>query len=142
MRIYVFGDDRDVSIELANRLNESGVSAIIGNNSDIAHIASKVGRDFDYAIMISDNPIEASIAANKEPKIKAAVCYSQKIIKNALNSRVNMLILDQNTVDAIDIEDIFTNGAKLDAPQKTRIFEERKEQLRQTQPEKIQPQPK
>jgi hypothetical protein len=110
MHVYVFGDDKDNCIELANRLNGNGISTIIGKVQDIQTVSAKIGKEFDYAIMVSDNPIDAAANANKVPRIKAAACYNQKILRNAINTKVNLFVVDQESLDSINLEGVLAEG--------------------------------
>jgi hypothetical protein len=96
MRVYVFGTDRDSCISLANTLNEGGISAIIGAETSSSAVAAELEKSFDYAIMVSGNPIKAAIEANRTPMVRAAACHSQRILRSAIESGSNLLIFDSD----------------------------------------------
>ncbi|MDE1865454.1 MAG: hypothetical protein KGH94_02335 [Candidatus Micrarchaeota archaeon] len=103
MRIYVFGGSRDDCIELANRLNGSGVTALIGKGEEEPRdIAGMIGKSVDCAMMISEDPIRSSVQANRDPKIRAAVCYNQKSLKSAAAEAVNMFIMEPDSLERLD----------------------------------------
>jgi hypothetical protein len=107
MKVYVFGGDRDTCIELANQLNDSGVTALIGKiDDDPREVSGKIGRGVDAAIMLSNDPIKASVQANRDPKIRAAVCYNQKSLKAAAGEDVNMFILEPDSLERLDFSAI------------------------------------
>lgn len=103
MKVYVFGGEKDMCIDLANQLNGSGVSALIGKSEDdLKDIAGKLGKNFDCAIMISDDPIKTVVQANRDSRIRAAACYSQKSLKSAASESINLFILDSDSADKLD----------------------------------------
>jgi hypothetical protein len=103
MKVYVFGDQKDACIELANQLNGSGASALIGREEeDLKDIAGRIGRNFDFAIMVSDDPIKAAVQANRDSRLRAAACYNQKSLRSAAGERINLFILDPESVEKLD----------------------------------------
>ena len=102
MKVCVFGDDRNDCIEIANRLNDRGVTALIGGEVELKEIVGKVGRGFDCAILLSDDPIKAAVQANRDPRIRAAACYDQKSLRTAASDNVNMLIMEPESMNRLD----------------------------------------
>jgi hypothetical protein len=103
LKVYVFGGSKDDCIELANQLNGSGATALIGKDGeDIKDISGRLGRGIDCAVMISDDPIKTSVQANRDSKIRAAVCYNQKSLKSASSEDVNLFILEADAIDRLD----------------------------------------
>jgi hypothetical protein len=139
MKVYVFGGDRDACIELANQLNESGASAIIAApGEELKNVAGRIGKAFDRAVMVSDDPIRDSISANRDARVKAAPCYSQKVLKSAASSDVNLFILEKDACDRLDVSDILGSPASARQPpaQKERKEERREDRERKEEKER------
>ena len=94
MRVYIFGEDKESCIDLANMLNERGGKAIIGNTIEFEELARRIGKEFDCAIFVSNNPDEDVIEANRERKIRAVVCYNQRGMRDGMKAKANLFILD------------------------------------------------
>lgn len=112
MKIYVFGGEKDACIELANQLNASGSTALIGSNEDPRDVSSKIGKSIDCAVMISEDPIKTVVEANRDPRIRAAVCYNQKTLKAAASEDVNMFILEPEMIEKLDFTVLSGGGSK------------------------------
>ncbi len=145
MKVYVFGNDKDACIELANQLNDNGASAHIAKEGEgLREVASRIGKLFDVAVMVSADPIKDSITANRDSKVRAAVCYNQKALKAAANAEVNLFILEPDAQDKLDISDILANASqgKQPAVQKEKERErEREEQPTKKEQKRQQPPP-
>lgn len=110
MRVYVFGGDKERCIGVANLLNEKGGTAIIGSNLEFGELAGKIGKEFDYAVTLSNKPIAAAIEANREGKLRAAVCYSQRNIDAAIEAGTNVFVLDQNNREFPNLAVLLSSG--------------------------------
>jgi hypothetical protein len=110
MRVYVFGGDKERCIHVANKLNEGGGTAIIGEQIEFRELASKIGREFDCAVFVSENPVEATIDANREGKIRAAACYNQRSIDAAVGARTNLFIVDRNSKDLPNLSPLLSSS--------------------------------
>ena len=134
MKVYVFGGDKDACIELANQLNSSGASAIIAKEGDaLKDVAGRIGKAFDRAVMVSEDPIRDSITANRDVRVKAAVCSNQKSLKAAASADVNLFILEKDAYDRLDLTDIL-GAASRQQPIREREEPPKREQKRQPPP--------
>lgn len=116
MKAYVFGGEKDELIGLANRLNESGATALIGMPEEgLEGVASRIGKSFDCAVMISDAPIKASVQANRDSKFRAAPCYDQKALQASANEGINLFILEASVARRLDISIIAGSSRNLGA---------------------------
>ncbi len=123
MRVYVFGGEKDELIELANSLNESGATALIGKDGDtLSDVASKIGRSFDCAIMVTEDPIKASVQANRDSKLRAAPCYDQKALKASVAEDINLFILEPSASKRLDVS-VISGGASR-APERAPMRED------------------
>jgi hypothetical protein len=113
MRIYVFGDDKELCISMANELNEHRGRAIIGSSMDFAELAPRMGKDIDCAIYITDNPPKAVIEANRDRRIRAVVCYNQRNISDGMRAKANLFVFDKNSRE-LPNPSALLSGAKLD----------------------------
>ncbi len=119
MKVYVFGGSKDDCIELANQINGSGATALIGKDGeDLRDISGKLGRGIDCAIMISDDPIKTSVEANRDSKVRAAVCYNQKSLKSASSEDVNLFILESEAIDRLDFS-VLAGGSSATQSERT-----------------------
>jgi hypothetical protein len=117
MRVYVFGGARDELIELANQLNESGATALIGKEGDgMSDVSSKIGRNFDCAVMVSEDPIKDSIQANRDSKLRAAPCYDQRSLTASAKEDINLFIIDQPAAQRLDLSIIARGSSNQAAP--------------------------
>lgn len=112
MKVYVTGDASKHIVALANALNYMNNVAILSEvRSDdyediVEDVSQNISKDFDIAAMVSENPIEASIKANKTGNLKAAVVRTVAEAKYARKAGVNLLIFDAagfSKNDAINI---------------------------------------
>lgn len=108
MKVYVTGDSDKYTIALSNVLNSTNNSAIMSEvkSNDyedlVMDVAQNINNDFDVATMVSSNPIEANIEANKTGKLRAAVVRSVAEAKYARKAGVNLIILDAATFNKSD----------------------------------------
>jgi hypothetical protein len=134
LKVYVFGGQKDACIDLANQLNGSGASALIGKEEeDLKEIAGKMGKNFDCAIMVSDDPIKTVVQANRDSRIRAAACYTQKSLKSAASESINLFILDSDSVDKLDFSAL-AGGASQAPTQQPLQREQAREPFRITLP--------
>src|SRR5271157_5696746 len=105
MRVYVLGDNREHVVKLSNYINANFGTAIISER-----IASSYGElvddileyreaDFDLIVIVSKQPIETSIEANRSGKLMAAVCRNPKEATMAKKASANVVVLDCNGFD-------------------------------------------
>ncbi len=94
MKVLIVGADKDACIEFANALNssESGATAIIGG-SDYSDATGKLGRDVDAIALISQKPIADAIEANRNQKVRAAVCRNAGDVRDAISCGTNIFVV-------------------------------------------------
>ena len=92
--MLVVGSDRDACIEFANALNasESGAAAIIGG-SEYTDAVGRLGREVDAIAMLSEKPIADAIAANRNQKVRAAVCRNAGDVRDAASCGANLFVV-------------------------------------------------
>jgi len=141
MKVYVFGQDKDACIELANQLNEKGAAALIAKETEgLKDVAARIGKAFDRAVMVSADPIRDSVIANRDTRVRAAICYNQKTLKAAANAEINLFILESDAHERLDISDILGNPSPKQAQpvQKTKEvptpLSKKVDQKKQSQP--------
>ncbi|MDE1869254.1 MAG: RpiB/LacA/LacB family sugar-phosphate isomerase [Candidatus Micrarchaeota archaeon] len=112
MKVYVTGDSSKHVVALANVLNYTNNVAIMSEvkSSDyedlVEDVSESINKDFDIAAMVSENPIEASVKANKTGNLRAAVVRTVAEARYARRAGVNLLIFDAagfNRNDALNI---------------------------------------
>jgi hypothetical protein len=146
MKVYVFGHDKGACIDLANQLNEKGASAIIAKDEEgLREVAGRIGKAFERAVMVSTDPIRDSVSANRDTRVRAAVCYNQKTLKAAASVDINLFILESDANERLDLSDILGTSVQKQqqplqknrepAPQPKKEKEQRKQQATvQTEP--------
>ena len=105
MKVYVLGDDRESVIRLSNFINSAGSTAIISEtvSSDYTALVEDLlddkGRHTDLAVVISKQPIEASIEANRSGKFRAVVCRNKREAAKARKAHANVIVLDRGDLE-------------------------------------------
>lgn len=94
MKVLVVGSDRDACIEFANALNasESGTTAIIGG-LNYSEAVGRLGREIDAIAMLSERPIADAIEANRNQKVRAAVCRNAGDVRDATSCGANLFVV-------------------------------------------------
>ena len=100
MKAYILSEGSPHGIALANIINSTNNTAIIGNpeaegySELIDEAVESLNSGYDFSVLISKKPIEASIAANRANKLRAVVCRSQADSARARRAKANLIILD------------------------------------------------
>ena len=108
---------------LVSYLNDNNYDVVdLGCNSsdsvdypDYAHLLSRelISKKIDMGILICGSGIGISIAANKNKKIRAALCYSEKNTKlSRLHNNANIITLGERLINnkkAFNLIKIFLN---------------------------------
>ncbi|MGI0133867.1 MAG: RpiB/LacA/LacB family sugar-phosphate isomerase [Candidatus Micrarchaeaceae archaeon] len=108
MKVYVTGDSSKHVVALANVLNYTNNVAIMSEvrSSDyedlVMDVSENINKDFDIAAMVSENPIEANVQANKTGNLRAAVVRTAAEARYARKASVNLLIFDAATFNRND----------------------------------------
>jgi hypothetical protein len=122
MKVYVLSEDSPDGIALANAINSSSNTAIIGNPEDEEYLdlidkaVDGLDDGYDISILITSKPIEANIKANRTSKLRAVVCRSQADAVGAKKARANLVILDANGFDESSVAGIMRGLASSSGP--------------------------
>lgn len=136
MKVYVTGDSAKHVVALANVLNYTNNVAIMSEvkSSDyedlVMDVSENINRDFDIAAMVSENPIEANVKANKTGNLRAAVVRNVAEAKYARKAVVNLLIFDAATFNRNDALNIISGWLSTTAASKTEMNAPRPERPR------------
>ena len=100
MRVYLASEGRGPGIKLANIINSSGSTCIIGDvDSDDYRALIKGIRDsaddFDLSILVSRNPMAAAMEANRTAGLRASVCKDPEDAAEAMEAKANLIVLDE-----------------------------------------------
>lgn len=110
MKVYVLGDEHSHALRLTNFINSVGNTAIMSErvSSDYNELVEDAlrSKDFDLMVAISKRPVETCIEANRDDRLRAAVCKDRKEASMARKAHANMAILDGNNLDDQDAENI------------------------------------
>ena len=108
-------------------------------------MAGRIGKAFERAVMVSADPIRDSVSANRDTRVRAAVCYNQKTLKAAASADINLFILEPDANDRLDLSDILSTSVQKQqqplqktrepTPQPKKEKEQRKQQAPAPQPE-------
>ncbi len=103
MRAYIMSEAPEGAISVSNVVSASGSTPIISNRRAkgyrdmLDEIAAQAG-SFDMFFMVTSDPINASIEANKRPGLRAYFCDSQRYVNMSRDAGANVIILDLRTV--------------------------------------------
>lgn len=103
MKVYIVSSDRLSGISVANLLNRrQNMNAILSESEideyadEVDEVESNIGKGFDYILLISSKPYEASIDINKEDSARAVVCQNRSELDAASGAaKANVIVLDQ-----------------------------------------------
>lgn len=113
MKIAIATDHRGVDLKsfLLNKIEEMGFEFLdFGTNDDQASVdypdyAKQVvdvvaNKEADYGILICGSGIGMSIAANRNPNIRAALCYKEKEAEmTRRHNNANVLVFSSDSID-------------------------------------------
>ncbi len=140
MKIFLAAEDRTMGIKLANSINKSGSTCILGDEetSDRDTLLQEVKEEYsayDMSILVSGEPLEATMEANKVGGLRAAACKDVSGIADAMEAKCNLLILDANRLRGINTQDMLktmddylSGKKKKPAAQETLVKSESKSQ--------------
>ncbi len=99
MKIYVASDQNQLGIKLANMINRSGNNCIISdedsdNYADLVRDIKGSYTAYDLTILITKDPHDAAIEANRVTGIRAAVCKDAEDAAAAISARSNLVVVD------------------------------------------------
>lgn len=140
MKVYLASDQKELCIRLANIINRSGNTCIMSDedSEDYMTLLKDVRSSmsgYDISILISKEPMKASIEANRMGGIRATVCKDTEDAEAAIEAKSNLIILDSSKVYRMDtrsiiksIEDSFESPApkqkyaeEIPAPKKEKV---------------------
>ena len=136
VKVYVLGDNREHSVKLSNFINSTGRTAIMSEEvpSDYSDLVEDMlhdgDKEFDLTVVISRQPVETCIEANRNERFRAAMCRNLKEAAMAKAARTNVLVLDGNDFRYDETSDIV--GAWLGSHEQRRAEEE--EEVREAKP--------
>lgn len=136
MKVYIVSSDRLSGISAANLLNRrQNMNAILSESEideyadEIDEVERNIGRGFDYILLISSKPYEASIDINKEDNARAVVCQNRAELSAANGqAKANVIVLDRTKGKNVVLELVeeFIDIAYGSQPEGT-VIEEREE---------------
>ena len=112
MKVYITSDERDKAKTLSNVINSTGNSAILSEEPVRTHeemiddVSEHLNYGFDVHVLISKEPVEASLVANKAPRIRAVICRTPADAKRARKARANVIIFDSAEFERGTVADI------------------------------------
>ena len=111
MKVYLASDQKELCIRLANVINRSGNTCIMSDqdSEDYMDLLKDVRGSmsgYDISILISKEPMRASIEANRMGGVRAAVCKDTEDAAAAIDAKSNLIILDASKVYRMDTRGI------------------------------------
>jgi ribose 5-phosphate isomerase RpiB len=144
MKVYVAGDQKELCIRFANMINRSGNNCIISDEDstdyrDLVRDIKDSYNSYDLCILISSDPFDACIEANRISGLRAAVCKDIEDAASAISAKSNLVVIDAAKARSADARAILKSV--LDSygmPAKQQYAEEpqRREKPIQVQPQK------
>ncbi len=144
MKVYLASDQKELYIRIANIISRSGSTCIMSDEDSDDYMAllkdvrsSMSG--YDISILISKEPMKASIEANRMGGVRAAVCKDTEDAQAAIEAKSNLIILDATKVYRMDTRGIVRSiEDSLESPEpKQKYIEEapapKKEKVQQAQ---------
>lgn len=108
MKVYLVSDQKELYIRVANIISRSGSTCIMSDEDSDDYLAllkdvrsSMSG--YDISILISREPMKASIEANRMGGVRAAVCKDTEDAQAAMEASSNLIILDATKVYRMDM---------------------------------------
>ena len=107
MKIYVAGDQKELCIRFANMINRSGNNCIIsdedsGDYRDLVKDIKDSYSSYDLCILISGDPFDACIEANRVSGLRAAVCKDIEDAAAAISAKSNLVVIDASRARSAD----------------------------------------
>lgn len=121
MRAYIMSESPEGAISVSNAVSSSGSTPIISNRRAkgymemLDEIASQAG-SYDLFFMVTSDPVNASIDANKRPGIRAYFCDNQKYVSMSRDAGANVIIFDLRTVGRPEYTDIISSIVSTSIP--------------------------
>lgn len=112
MKVYITSSDGNKAIILSNIINSMGNAAILSevqvrDHEDlVGDISEHLNYGFDVHVLISREPVEASLVANKTARIRAVICRTPADARRAHRARANVIIFDSAEFERGSIADI------------------------------------
>ena len=107
MKIYVAGDQKELCIRFANMINRSGNNCIISDEDsadyrDLVKDIKDSYNSYDLCILISSDPFDACIEANRISGLRAAVCKDIEDAAAAISAKSNLVVIDASKARSAD----------------------------------------
>ncbi len=116
MRTYILAESPEAAISVSNIVSASGATPIISNKRARSYremldeIAAQQDA-YDLYFMVTADPVNASIDANKRHGMRAYFCDSQRYVAASRDAGTNVVVLDIRTVSRPEYSSIISGFA-------------------------------
>ena len=117
MRVYLASESVVSGVKLANIINSSGNTCIIGvlgvdDSKELIRDVKDSSDRFDLSVIVSRNPVAAAMEANRVSGIRASACKDADDVDEAIAAQANLIVFDDAKLHNMNIYGLIENIEK------------------------------